>query len=218
MPAQFDITDDTVENYAWMGRAKAVTKEADVALGVAFDFALAKCFLPGGRDAGYREASVVLHQLIYAARLKAGASGVAVAKGMHFDYFEGVRKLVEQAKQEVFFVDPFLDASFVAKYLPHLTKGAAVRLLVRGERKWLDTLLPAVDAMVKQNGTAIAVREDPNLHDRYLLIDGLACYQSGASFKDGPQNADTTLTAIVDLFATVKDGYNARWNAAKVHR
>lgn len=36
------------------------------------------------------------------------------------------------------------------------------------------------------------------LGDRYVFVDGKACYQSGASFKDGAKLTPTTLTQITD--------------------
>jgi hypothetical protein len=53
------------------------------------------------------------------------------------------------------------------------------------------------------------------LHDRYVIIDGKNCYQSGASFKDGAKAAPTTLTQISDAFLAVSGTYENLWNNAK---
>jgi hypothetical protein len=44
-------------------------------------------------------------------QMATGTSGVAVAQGMQFEYFDEVRKKIEEARQEVFFIDPYLDVS-----------------------------------------------------------------------------------------------------------
>jgi hypothetical protein len=144
-----------------------------------------------------------------------GPLNAAIGKGSVFDYFDEVRKIVEPAAKDVLFVDPYLDAEFVARYLPHIRVGTAVRLLAR-ER--LATLLPAAEAFSKQSGIAIGVRSSPGFHDRYVFVDGMACYQSGASFKDGAKASPTTLTQITDAFPVVLKTYEELWMAGKVER
>ena len=43
---------------------------------------------------------------------------VVVQKGQVFDYYDEVRKVIEPARTDVFFVDPYLAADFVSRYLP----------------------------------------------------------------------------------------------------
>ena len=47
-----------------------------------------------------------------------------------------------------------------------------------------------------------------------LFVDGLAGYQSGASFKDGAKKAPTTLTQITDAFSVVLATYEQLWAQA----
>jgi hypothetical protein len=115
----------------------------------------------------------------------------------------------------VFWVDPYLDAEFVSRYLSHVAPGVAIRLLAREK---LATLLPAVDAFSQQTGVPISVRSAPGFHDRYLFVDRTECYQSGASFKDGGRNAPTTLTQITDAFAAVLQTYEDLWAGGNVER
>ena len=144
-----------------------------------------------------------------------GPISVGVSQGLVFDYFDEIRKIVEIAKQDLLFVDPYLDAEFVSRYLGHVSVGVTTRLLAREK---LATLLPAVDLFAKQLKAAIEVRSAPNFHDRYVFVDRTACYQSGASFKDGAKSAPTTLTQITDAFATMLQTYEAIWGSAKVER
>lgn len=67
---------------------------------------------------------------------------------------------------------------------------------------------------VAETKASVAIRIDNALHDRYLIIDGASCYQSGASFKDGAKKAPTTLTQFVDAFGAVRDTYESKWAAA----
>lgn len=124
----------------------------------------------------------MLHQARHALRLELAVptSGV-FAQGLVFDYFDELRKIIETARQGVFFVDPYLDTDVVSRYLGHVPTGVPIRLLGR-ER--LPTLIPGVDLFARQAQRSVELRSAPGFHDRWLFIDRSACYQSGASFKD----------------------------------
>ena len=115
--------------------------------------------------------------------MEVGPLSVVVDKGQVFEYFDEQRKVIEPARKELFFVDPYLDAEFVTRYLPHVAAGTGVRLLVGSKRT--ATLLPAVDLFAKQSSLGISVRSSNAFHDRHLFVDQPECYVSGASFKDG---------------------------------
>jgi hypothetical protein len=133
-----------------------------------------------------------------------------------FEYFDGVRKIIELANVDLLFVDPYLDAEFVSAYLPHAHQGGSIRLLT-SDRK-LSTLVPAVERFAQQENRSVAIRQRNDIHDRYALVDRKECYQSGASFKDGAKNAPTTLMQVVDAFAAVHQAYEALWDGARVVR
>jgi hypothetical protein len=137
-----------------------------------------------------------------------------VGQGAVFDYFDEVRKLIETARNDLLFIDPYLDAEFVSRYLPQVSNGVQVRLLAR-ER--LATLMPAVLTLRQQANLSIEVRSAGGFHDRYFFVDQQSCYQSGASFKDGAKKAPTTLTQIVDAFATIHRMYEQIWSTATIH-
>ena len=156
-----------------------------------------------------RELLVQLHQAQSDLRLKGtGPLSVGIETGRVFDYFDEVRRLIETAKLDLFFIDAYIDAEFVSRYLPHVPQGTKVRVLAREK---LATLRPAVQAFVAQTPIPIEIRSAPGFHDRYVLVDGLACYQSGASFKDGAKKAPTTLTQITDAFGPVQATYEQLW-------
>lgn len=160
-----------------------------------------------------------LRQMIYRAkhsvRHSIGApTSAVVARGQVFDYFDSVRKVIEQAGSDVLFIDPYISAEFVSTYLPHVSPAAKIRLLTTAKR--LNTVVPALRLFAQQRGGAAELRTDENLHDRYVFIDGQEGYQSGASFKDGARNAPTALTQVIDTFAAVYRTYETAWNSAAV--
>lgn len=160
--------------------------------------------------------SILLHQARHDLRMKTiGPLSTAIGHGLIFDYFDEVRKFIEPARKDLFFIDPYLDAEFVSRYLPHVAPGVLIRLLAR-ER--IATLLPAAETFTKQSNANVQIRSASKFHDRYVLVDNQVCYQSGASFKDGAKSAPTTLTQITDAFEAVTQTYEALWKSAKVER
>lgn len=143
-----------------------------------------------------------------------GPTSVAFAQGGTFDYFDEVRKLIEQASSDVMFVDPYLDADFVSTYLPHVKTGTSVRLLVKNRPQ---ALAAAATLFTQQHGTTVEVRKASALHDRYLFVDRARCFTSGASFKDGAVNAGTTISEHVDAFASLHAHYDSLWMHATIH-
>lgn len=181
MPPREAIRQDS----AWFGRAFAAIDNWD-----SYKSHLARLyhsqFLSNSgnwADPHLQEFLALLHQARHNLLMQVPSAGtVAVPDGMVFDYFDELRKIIELAKQDVLFVDPYLDAEFVSRYLPHVASGVTIRLLAREKSA---TLLPAVDAFSRQTGRTIQVRSAANFHDRYLLVDRISCYQSGASSRMG---------------------------------
>lgn len=205
------------EHYAWLGRASALVHRWDPIKAIAFDTAVKQ--LGGGGDFQVPQGAGAVMTMLYHVRYDAvlrnpSPQSVSIASGAVFDYFDEVRKVVQLAKSDVLFVDPFLDTEFVSRYLSQVSSGVKIRLLTR-ER--ISSLLPAVSLYNQQNAAQVQVRSLDGLHDRYVFIDSACCYQSGASFKDGARNSPTTLTQINDAFQAVLGTYETLWASAKVH-
>jgi hypothetical protein len=220
MPSRDTLGLGTEESLGWLGRAAAIIERWNMPRMLFFSLALDKFHdqtMPSRSNLGFREIMVLLHQARNDLRMRTlGPTNLALPRGGVFDYFDELRKTIELASREVFFVDPYLDAEFVSRYLPHVRIEVTIRLLTSDKK--LSTLLPAVDLFSKQNGRAVNVRSTSGLHDRYVFIDKGSCYQSGASFKDGAKWAPTTLTQITDAFNPVWETYEKLWAAAKVER
>ncbi len=136
MPASATIRHDTSENLGWIGRVSAVLEQWSM---VKSSLVLAYTYEVHSNNAltvasGLRKLTALLHQARYDLRMKTlGPVNVAVGHGMTFDYFDEIRKIIEVAKQDLFFVDPYLDAEFVSRYLGHVAGGVTTRLLARNK-------------------------------------------------------------------------------------
>jgi hypothetical protein len=218
MPSRERLGNDDADTLAWVGRASALAHAWDpVRATLAFDMHARN--LGATASATYSQAArgVIsgLHQIRHELRLRTvGPLTVAVPTGGVFDYFDEVRKVIAEARSDLLFVDPYLDAEFVSRYLPHVCQGTTVRLLAR-ER--LPSLLAAVPPARTQLNLTIEVRSAAAFHDRYIFIDFCSCYQSGASFKDGAKKAPTTLTQITDAFKAVSSTYEQLWASGTPH-
>ena len=208
----FTINSGSDEHLVWLGRAAAAIQRWDRVYMAQVGTAMRK--ISSNDDDSCQAALVALKILLQQAksdlRMELGRGSVVVAEGRVFEYFDELRKVIETARNEVFFVDPYLDADFVSRYLPYVVEGVSIRLL--GGPKKRAALLPAVDSFAQQSGRRVSVRVSDRLHDRYLFIDGAACYLSGASFKDGAKNAPAVLTEITDAFQAMWDTYEQQWS------
>jgi hypothetical protein len=209
-------TDD--DALSWRGRALATVSAWNAVKGVQFDAHLAKIddpFVLGDQLAAMKQIRALLHEARHSLLLEAGVgTSIAIDAGRPFQYFAELTGKIALAKADILFADPYLDAEFVARYLPQVSTGVAIRLLTR---KCLAKLLPAVDMFVKESSAAVQVREIA-FHDRHVFIDGSIGYQSGASFKDGAVKAPTGLLEIVDVLGPTLAAYENLWRQAKVHR
>jgi len=162
-----------------------------------------------------RQIEYMLRMAQHDLRLKTrGPLAVAIDAGMTFDYFDSLRRLIDSARQDVLFVDPYLNADFIGRYMPSVANGAAVRLLT-ATGQYLAGLMPAATAFAQQHQLAVEVRvAAAAIHDRYLFIDRAACYHSGASFKDGGVRAPTVINQIVDAFTAMQQTYESMWASA----
>lgn len=216
MPPRSTIRQQTSENFAWFGRVLAVIELWKPLRAVAARSCLKQFHGVLALDANqaYAELMIILNEARSDLRMTTlGPVNTAIGHGFVFDYFDEIRKLVEIAKTDLFFVDPYLDAEFVSRYLPNASSGITIRLLAREK---LATLVPAVQMFAQQSNAKIELRSTSRLHDRFLFIDGQSCYQSGASFKDGAKNAPTTITQVTDAFSSVRQTYEDLWSTAKI--
>jgi hypothetical protein len=218
MPPRSTIRRETPENLAWLGRVSAIIEQWNHGKGIQLNIALTKIgdVMAQPSIEGYRTILVLLHQAQNDLRLRTvGPISMVIGSGMVFEYFNELRKIIELAKQDILFVDPYLDADFVSGYLGYVSSGVTIRLLTKQK---LQSLLPAVDMFVRQSSKSVTVRSTNTLHDRFLFIDGSACYQSGASFKDGAKTATTLISQIVDAFTAMTQTYETLWQNAKIER
>jgi len=216
MPPIATLRHDNPENHEWLGLAAHLVQETDSSRGILFRIEMAKLYSGSNRMPGETERLLVsmVQQCKMTWRFRsAGPLAVAFEPRRPFDYFDEVRKYIESATTEVFFIDPYMDAAFVSRYLPFVKPGVKVRLL--GSNK-IMALKAAAEMYSEQANVTIGLRHS-KFHDRYLIIDRLECYQSSGSFNHGGGKAASLLVQIVDAFESIQSIYEARWAAGTVY-
>ena len=213
-PPKSTIRHDLDENIEWLGRAQAVVRRWDSVKSIAFEIDVKSIHSQIGQgNVGYLNVLIMLNMARYDLKMFADPpTDIVIEAGKTYQYFEEIRRIVELSTSEIFFIDPFVDAEFVSKYLPHVKEGVKVRILTK---KCISVLIPAVKAFADQNKINIEVKSAQELHDRYAITDKKNCYQSGASFKDGAKNAPTSLVEIHDVFPAILTAYEDIWSKAK---
>ena len=216
-PVLGDFEQRRPHTVAWVGRASAVIERWDVTKSPALAVARQKLRSEdmGKPFDGFHMISTLLFQAEADLQMQLGRSSVVIESGQVFQYFEEIRKLVESARSEVFFVDPYLDVEIVSRYLPYAAEGTVIRLLGRHR---MSTLLPAVEMFCQENTRAIEVRSSDAIHDRYLFLDRSEGHISGASFKDGAKSSPALISRVTDAFQATWDIYERNWTAGTVHR
>ena len=163
----------------------------------------------------------ILHQAQNDLRMKTiGPVNVAVGTGQVFAYMDTIRKLIQEANTQIFFVDRYVDGDFVSDFLPHASAGVEIRILTKRDRtteRHLAKLLPMARSFSSQYSQRIEIRTHNGFHDRFVMIDGLVGYASSCSFKDGPRTAGATITQHDhSIFLKVKADNEALWIAGAV--
>ena len=202
---------------SWLGRTAALVRRWSSMKAIDFDSNASLIFMPGTTfPAGaMSRLLLILNEARHDLRLnEVGPLSVAIPQGAVLDYFEEVRRVLTSARVELFFVDPYIDAEFVSRYLPQAPKGVRVRLMTK---KGAIALAPAVQLARQQYGLAIELRSSAALHDRFVFVDGTQGYQSGPSFKDGARLSPAIFTEVTDALQAVLVTYENMWAAAVQH-
>jgi hypothetical protein len=212
------------EFHAWIGDARALIGNWDSSQDVGFGALCDRLFERSRDAAGSRfqalNARAQIMNLIQTARselrfITGGRVSAAFDAGQQFDFYDELRKVIETAQQDVFFVDRWMGAEFVTQYLPHVRPNVAVRLLTREK---LAPLLASANAFSAQHGTKIEVRTSESFHGRFLCIDRSRCFIVDASFKDAAHKAPAALIELTDISSAAMAQYEGIWRDGTIVR
>lgn len=162
----------------------------------------------------YREVKQTIIDSIASLELKTGGYAFAVEQGKVFDYFDETRKILQEAKTEIFLVDPYVSADLVADYFRVLDSSVAIRVLT-SRKQSAQEIVPAARHLATQSGANIKIRSANNLHDRFWFVDRSSGYQSSASIKDGGKKAPAVIMKVTDTLDAIMRIYEEKWNSGE---
>lgn len=216
LPPRSTIRHETPENHEWFGRLSAMINAWDYGQGVKLALYMSEFRNINAQISAkaFRHIMDLLYQAKADLMLKTNTSPTQlVRQGEVFHYFDAVRRVIEQATSDLLFVDPYLDADFVSRYLPQAPDGVSVRLLTQHKPQ---AVVAAVQAYAAQHGRSASVRVRTDMHDRFVIVDRRDVHWSGASFKDGARKSDTVFSQVRDGAAPLRDLYEQAWSTATV--
>lgn len=103
-------------------------------------------------------------------------------KGSQHDAYVEIRSILQGARRAVFIVDPYLDGSVFQLLATIEGKELEVRLL--SSKLPGDFPLEATKFVAQHDTFRVEIRRCVEFHDRFIVLDGTACYHIGASLKD----------------------------------
>ena len=97
-----------------------------------------------------------------------------------------VGKVLEQAKADILFIDPYAGAKVLEEYALLAPDQIPIRLLCE-EGKYKAALKPAIEKWRRQFGAShpleVRAASPRKLHDRHIMLDGSIVWTIGQSFQ-----------------------------------
>jgi hypothetical protein len=221
LTAHGPIASDT---HRWLERAAALIRESGDRVNVDHvSFTIAVDGLVGVLRERYAHQIVaVLHRALARAELKAPASaqGAFIPVGAAFDVFQTIGKVLREAKQDVFIVDPYMDDRVLTDFAPLTADAVAVRLLTDIFYTKPAALQPAAQRWTQQYaGTRpleVRLTAARLLHDRLIIVDGAKVWSLTKPLKDFAARSPATILRVEGDFVRLKiDAYEQMWTAAQ---
>lgn len=168
---------------------------------------------------GYNDIKQTLIDVIVGIEMIVGSQVVVAGPGNVFDYFDGTRKILKSAQNEIFLIDPWVDAEIVSVYFNAIEPPVNIRILTSNKPSGLNSIQPALEKLHQQTSVSFELRSvDTNdrLHDRFWLIDQRQGFQSSCSIKDGAKKAAAMIMQINDAFSATQQTYEDFWNNGSI--
>jgi hypothetical protein len=103
---------------------------------------------------------------------------IFIAKGEVYTAYRAIKNIISQGQKEILVIDPYVDEDLLDMF-GSLDPAVKIRVLtehLKGDFKM------ALCKLQQQRGE-IEVRCSSQFHDRFIVVDGRACYQLGGSIN-----------------------------------
>lgn len=134
---------------------------------------------------------------------------IIIRAGNKYAAQRAIRDICAKAKNELRIMDPYFGADLIDRITDSGTQ-AAVRVVTEKMGGVSLSYLAAAKSALK--GLEIRQSTSKQMHDRFVVCDGMIGYQIGHSLKDAG-NKDTRISRVSDVAALTKL-FEERWAAA----
>ena len=189
----------------WLGRLYAIIKKVDAYDAISVRTA-SSSLGSIGHERALMELSGALHRAVAVLELKlpAASRGAFIPVGHTFNALAAIAGIIGEAKQEVFFVDPYASEKILLNYAVQAAEGVRIKVLASAKMK-RPGLLPAAEAWVEQYRDArpLVLRGALGgvLHDRAIVIDGTVAWSASQSFDEIAARAAATINRVEPIIA-----------------
>ena len=148
-----------------------------------------------------------LHRSVAVLELKLPAAyrGAFIPVGHAFGTLAAVASIIGEAKEEVFFVDPYASEKILLNYAVQAAEEVRIKVLASAKVK-RPGLLPAGEAWVEQHRDArpLVLRGALGgvLHDRAIVIDGTVAWSASQSIDEIAARAAATINRMEPIIVT----------------
>jgi hypothetical protein len=171
----------------WLGQANAVLKSKlhggeQAELG-SLNHAIERGdYLGISRPVAIRGLLRLIHMVRHNLLMASGGTGAVVFdRGMHYQYFEAIRGIIQTATRELFIVDPYLDADVLSRFVGCAGANVSIRLL---GKKIFKRCYPQCRHSIKSAAPFSLGASKVFMTDLYFLILQNAIFQADHLQRD----------------------------------
>jgi hypothetical protein len=173
----------------------------------------ARYYEVGSSESWVRELEALLRSLVNILRLQLPEEEIQgfYEPGDEYAFYRDLSSLIQEATQDVLFVDAYLDEKVFDLYVSKVSRGVKVRILS-------NNIAPKVVTVARMYARAspLELRSSANIHDRAIFLDQRG-WITGQSIKDAAKKKPTYLIELDEpLLAASRDIYNGIWAVATV--
>jgi hypothetical protein len=136
-------------------------------------------------------------------------AAVFIPKGEVYTAFRKIMEIIQQARTDIIVIDPYAD-EVVLDMFSALPASVSIKLLTTHTK---PTFILACKKLYQQRGN-LQVRTSSHFHDRFIVLDGVACYQSGCSFNHAGAKATVIAKQQDQVRDKVKEEFDSAWLSA----
>ncbi len=199
----------------WLAKARALLQRLDSIKTIEFDatFRMLSQHWSWGINNIKGQIQNSTEELLLALELEGRSDiGLAFEPGDTYKFFSALKKIVEDAEEAVWIIDPYFDGEAFDNYLSGASASLNIRILADRYSKDVSVY---VRKHAEQFSSVIELASSKELHDRVIIIDERDVWIMGASIKDAGKKATYLIPLHGDISSDKIDTYQQIWSRAK---